>query len=128
MLKLLLVTNNIESFSGFSSALKGDSNNEILYADSGETALKMIRANAFDLVISDESVGDMSGLDFAKKLIPTSPLTNCVVVSGLSEKDFHEASEGLGLMNHLPLNPGRIDAEEVLKNLLKIKGLESGHD
>jgi len=74
----------------------------------------------------DEDVADMSGLELARKLITVSPLTNCVAVSSLSEEDFHEASEGLGLMTHLPLNPGRAEAERLLKNLRQIKGLESG--
>ena len=128
MLKLLLVSNNIDSFAEFGSPLKEDDKNEVLYAESGETALKIIKDNAIDLVITDEEIGDMSGLDFAKRLISFSPMTNCAAVSSLSEKDFHEASEGLGLMNHLPANPGRSDAEILLNTLRRIKGLESGQD
>lgn len=128
MLKLLLISNNLESFSEFSQALKENNKNEILYAESGETALKMIKDNVIDLVIADEEIGDMSGLDFAKRLVSSSPMTNCAVVSSLPEKDFHEASEGLGLMDHLSVSPGRSDAEDVLRNLRLIKGLESGQD
>jgi DNA-binding response OmpR family regulator len=125
MLKLLLISKNIESFSGFISVLKED-DNEVFYAETGETALKLIKDNAIDLVITDEEIGDMSGLAFAKRLISTSPMTNCAAVSSLPEKDFHEASEGLGLMDHLPANPGKSDAELLLKNLRRIKGLEAG--
>lgn len=128
MLRLLLISNNIESFSEFVRVLKEKDENEVLIAESGERALKIIKENAIDLVITDEEVGDMSGLDFAKKLISTSPLTNCVAVSSLSEKDFHEASEGLGLMNHLPANPGWSEAEKLLITLRRIKGLEPGQD
>lgn len=128
MFKLLLVSNNIESLSEFSSALKENDKNIILSAEMCETALKIIEDNAIDLVITDEEIGDMSGLDFAKRLISYSPMTNCVAVSSLSEKDFHEASEGLGLMDHLPPNPGRSDAEVLLNTLRRIKGLESGQD
>ena len=128
MLRLLLVSNNIESFSEFVRLLKENGGNEVLIAESGERALKIIKENAIDLVITDEKIGDMSGLDFAKRLISFSPMTNCAAVSSLSEKDFHEASEGLGLMNHMPANPGRSDAEEILKNLRLIKGLEFGQE
>ena len=125
MLKLLLVSNNIESFPEFGSALK-ENDTEMFCAESGETALKMVKDNAIDLVITDKEIGDMSGLAFVKKLISISPMTNCVAISSLPEKDFHEASEGLGLMDHLPANPGKPDAEELLKNLRRIKGLEAG--
>ena len=125
MLKLLLVSNNIESFPEFGSALK-ENDTEMFCAESGETALKMVKDNAIDLVITDKEIGDMSGLAFVKKLISISPMTNCVAISSLPEKDFHEASEGLGLMDHLPANPGKPDAEELLKHLRRIKGLEAG--
>jgi two-component SAPR family response regulator len=128
MLRLLLVSNNIESLSEFSSALSENDDNTILNAELCDTALKIIKDNAIDLVITDEEIGDMSGLDFAKRLISSSPMTNCAAVSSLSEKDFHETSEGLGLMNHLPTNPGRSDAEKLLSALRRIKGLESGQD
>ena len=125
MLRLLLVSNNIEPFSEFIWALEESDVNEVLIAESCEAALKMIKDKSIDLVISDEEVGGMPGLDFAKKLISSSPMTNCAAVSSLSEKDFHEASEGLGLMNHLPVNPGSSDAEALIKSLMCIKSLES---
>ena len=128
MLKLLFVSNRVESFSEFVSALKENDKNELLYAESGETALKLIKDNAIDLVITDEETGDMSGLDFARRLISLNPMINCAAMSSLPEKEFHEVSEGLGLMNHLPANPERSDAEDVLKNLRRIRGLESGQD
>ena len=128
MFKLLIVSNNTDSLSIFISTLKENELNEVLTTKTCDTALKLIKDNAIDLVITDEEIGDMSGLDFAKRLISASPMTNCVAVSSLSEKDFHEASEGLGLMNHLPPNPGRSDAEELLNTLRRIKGLESGQD
>ena len=128
MLKLLFVSNRVETLSEFISTLKEDDKNEVLYAGSGETALKLIKDSAIDLVITDEEIGDMSGLDFARILISLSPMTNCAALSSLPEKEFHNLSEGLGLMNHLPANPERSDAEDVLKNLRRIKGLESEWD
>ncbi|MBN1904832.1 MAG: response regulator [Deltaproteobacteria bacterium] len=125
MFKLLLVSKTRDALSDFCSGLRENDSNELLYSDSGEEAIKVLKQNSFDLVITDEDVGDMSGLELARKLITVSPLTNCVAVSSLSEEDFHEASEGLGLMTHLPLNPGTSEADNLLKNLRQIKGLES---
>ena len=126
MLKVLLVNNKNGSLLELITVLKEKGDIEIFYAGSGKTALKMVETNTFDLVVTDEEVGDMSGLAFSKKLITTKPLINCVAVSSLPEKDFHEASEGLGLMTSLPVQPGRTDTEELIKNLRIIKGLESG--
>jgi CheY-like chemotaxis protein len=126
MLKLLLASKNTDSFSDFTSALKENGSNEVLYAGSGEEALKMVKVNAIDLVITDEELADMSGLEFVRRLISVNPFINCAAISHLPEKEFHEASEGLGIMNHLPLKPVSADAEELLKNLKLIKGLEAG--
>ncbi|MFC1495685.1 response regulator [Thermodesulfobacteriota bacterium] len=127
MLKLLLVSNNDESLSELISVLKENDDIEVLHAGSGNMALEMVKTNTIDLVVADEEVGDMSGLAFSKKLITSNPMINCVAVSSLPEKDFHEASEGLGLMTNLPVRPGREETEKLLKNLRIIKGLESGH-
>jgi CheY-like chemotaxis protein len=125
---LLLASKNTDSFSDFTSALSENGSNEVLYAGSGEEALKMVKDIAVDLVITDEELADMSGLEFVRRLIPVNPFINCAVISHLSEKEFHEASEGLGIMNHLPSNPERANAEDVLKTLRQIKGLETGHE
>ncbi len=126
MFKLLLVSKNTDSFSDFIVTLKENGSNEVLYSGSGEEALNMLKQKSFDLVITDEDIGDMSGLEFVKRLISVNPFVNCAAISHLSEKEFHEASEGLGLMNHLPSDPKGADAEDVLKTLRQIKGLESG--
>lgn len=125
MLKLLLVSNTHVSFSQFIPVLKENDDVEVILAGSGKAALEIVIGDTIDLVVTDEEIGDMSGLDFAKELITTNPMINCVAVSSLPEKDFHEASEGLGLMTNLPVQPGRKDAKELLKNLRLIKGLES---
>jgi hypothetical protein len=39
------------------------------------------------------------------------------VVSPLSDEEFHEASEGLGILGRLPNNPGMNDASELLHKL-----------
>jgi CheY-like chemotaxis protein len=126
MFKLLLVSKNRNSFSDFISALKENDSNEVLFAGSGEEALKMVKDNAVDLVITDEDLADMSGLEFVRRLITVNPFINCAAISHLTEKEFHEASEGLGIMNHLSSDPKGADAEDVLKTLRQIKGLESG--
>ncbi len=125
MLKLLLVSNGGESLFDFDRALKEMDDVETLHALSGEKALEMIKDDIIDLVVTDEDVGDMSGLSFVRKLISFNPMINCVAVSSLSEKDFHEASEGLGLMNHLPVNPGKTEAKKLIQSLRHIMGLES---
>jgi len=126
MLKLLLVSPDENSLSGLASALKEHKDVEICWADSGERALDIVSETAIDLVVIDENLGDMTNLEFAGRLLSLNPMINSVSVSSLSSKKFHEISEGLGLMDQLPIQPGQKDAEKLLQNLRHIKGLTGG--
>jgi YesN/AraC family two-component response regulator len=98
-------------------------NLSISRAVSGVNALSMISVNSFELVVTDESLSDMTGLQFVGKLVSTNPMINCAAVSSLSSEDFHAASEGLGILMQVPPLPNKIHAENLLqylKNILSI--------
>jgi CheY-like chemotaxis protein len=122
MLKLLLISPDEDSLSGIAAVLKEHDDVEFLTAKSGEKALAIVSKNAVDLVVTDEELGDMSGLEFARRLISLNPAINCACVSHLGPERFHDASEGLGLMDRLPIRPGKEDSERLLWNLRLIKG------
>jgi CheY-like chemotaxis protein len=126
MHKLLLVSPNKGSLSGLASALAKHGDVDLSWAESGGKALNMVSDAAFDLVVTDERLGDMTGLELAGKLLSVNPMINCAAVSPLSSEDFHEASEGLGLMAQLPIQPGREQAGELLQRLRYLKNLTAG--
>ena len=103
MLKLLLVSPDENVFSGLTLALTEHDDVEWVRAESGENGLDMASSDAVDLVVTDENLGDMTGLEFASRLLSLNPMINCASISGLSPKEFHEASEGLGLLTHQAL-------------------------
>jgi len=123
MLKLLLVNRDIDSFSALSSALSGQEDIELDVSPSGEKALAMLSSKAVDLVVADEDLGDMTALDLSSRLLKINTMINCAVVSSLPPEEFHEASEGLGIMTQLPKQPGVKDAEDLIKTLKQIKGM-----
>ncbi len=122
MYKLLLVTTDKNSLSDLVSALVAHSDVDLSWADSGDKALDMISNNPTDLLVIDEKLVDMTGLELANRLLHVNPMINCAVISPLSHKDFHEASEGLGLLAQLPPRPGAEQAEELLSRLKELKG------
>ena len=126
LFKLLLVSPDKYSLSGLALALVEHGDVDLSWAESGETALQRAAINPFDLIITDEILGDMTGLEFAGRLLTVNPMINCATVSRLSPEEFHEVSEGLGLMAQLPAKPGKIQAEELLQTLKYIKGLTDG--
>jgi len=126
MLKLLLVSPNKASLSGLASALVEHGDVDLSWAESGEKALEISSDTAIDLVVTDERLGDMTGLEFAHRLLSVNPIINCASVNHLSPEDFHEVSEGLGLMAQLPIQPSKEDAERILQRLRNLKSHMGG--
>lgn len=123
MHRILLVTPDKASLSLLASSLAAQDGVDLSWAPSGGKALDLIADTDFDLVVTDERLGDMTGLELSAKLISINPMINCAAVSSLSPADFHEASEGLGLMDPLPLRPGKEKADSLLQRLIDIKKL-----
>ena len=126
VIKLLLVTPTRKTLGDFASALKTNEEVEFLWAESGGNALAIAAETFVDLVVIDTVVGDMTGLDLAEKMLSVNPMINCTVVSLLTSKEFHEVSEGLGLLAQLPGNPGKEHAEDLLQLIKNIKGRLAG--
>ena len=127
MIKLLLVTPDRESFRDFTLALTGNDEVELSWIAPGHKALAKLSENPVDLVIVDESVGDMTGIEFMKKLLAINPMIHCAAVSPLPHEAFHEVSEGLGVLTQLPIAPGKPDAENLLKRLRELNHLLHPH-
>ena len=119
MLNILLVSQDKTSMSAFKAGLE-ENDAQTEWAESGSYALLMIAERHYDLVVTDENLGDMTGFEFIKTVIAQKPMVNCAAVSSLLSEDFHEASEGLGVLMQLPVNPGHEYAEELLEQLKKI--------
>lgn len=126
MIKILLVTSEKEPFSKFDKVLKQKDDVELSWAATGQNALETLSNNPVDLVIVNENIGDMTGIEFMKKLLSINPMINCAAVSPLSSDEFHEASEGLGVLVQLPVDPGELEAEDLLKRLKHLKDLTAG--
>ena len=126
MIKLLLVSPDKNSLYKLASAFVEHADVDLSWAESGKTALEIATDSAIDLVVTDESLGDMTGLEFAGRLLSVNPMINCASVSSLSPEEFHEISEGLGIMVQLPFQPGKEHAEELLQRLKNLKMLMAG--
>ena len=126
MHRLLMASPNRDALSVLASTLEKHNDVDLFWVESGGKALAAVSDTAFDLVVIDERLGDMTGLELADKLISVNPMINCAVISALSPDDFHEASEGLGIMEQLPIQPGKKQTEELLQRLKNLKDLMSG--
>jgi DNA-binding NarL/FixJ family response regulator len=122
MLRIVLATNRLEAMQAFVEGLSSNPEVHLEHVVSGAEALETARASAPHLVIIDTGLQDCEPLELARKLLRVNAMVNTVVVSPLSEEEFHEASEGLGVLGRLPQEPGESDAAEVLHRLNKVLG------
>jgi len=122
MINLLIVSSDKHTFVDLTSFLKKKADIDISWAENGRIALNIITNNPFDLVIADDRLADMTGLDFVQKLVSINPMINSALVSKLSHGKFHEQTEGLGILAQLPQKPDEKHAKELLEQLKKIIG------
>ena len=98
---------------------------EIIWAPNGSAALNRVSAakgknKPVDLVITDETLSDMTGRELVEQVIMTSPMTSCAPVSTLSADEFHETYEGFGVLMQLPPNPDAESGETLVAILKKL--------
>lgn len=124
MSKLLLVTQNQSTFSDMVPVIE-KMGGTVDWAVSGQQALERIGKQTVDAVVADESVSDMTGLELIKKIVALNPMINSVWVSSLGKEEYHEVSEGLGVLMQLPAKPERTDAERLMTQLNQIMGYVS---
>jgi hypothetical protein len=119
-LTILFLSKQHSLFARFSDTLAADDRFALAHGDSAGFGLEAAGARNVDIVVVAEELKDSSGLDFAKRLVLFNPLVNCALVSPLYPQEFHEQTEGLGLLMQLPLNPQKEDAERLVDVLEKI--------
>jgi DNA-binding NarL/FixJ family response regulator len=123
MLRIVFATVRAQAMQAFTAALAANPEVELKCVVSGAEALEAARTSAPHLVIIDSDLSDTAPLDLAKKLLTVNAMVNTAVVSPLSEEEFHEASEGLGVLGRLPDNPGENDAADLLGRLKVVLGV-----
>lgn len=112
----LLVTPDRSTFTDLCLAIEARGG-LISWAAIGHQALAILSQTPVDLVLTDETIDDMTGLAFIKRVIAVNPMINCAAGSSLSQAVYHEASEGLGLLKQLPRHPGEADGKRLMASL-----------
>lgn len=83
MNKLLMVTPDKAPFNEFVLVLVQNDDIELSWAETGQRALDMLSGSPLDLVVVDEKLGDMTGIEFIEALVSVNPMINCAAVSPL---------------------------------------------
>ena len=116
----ILTVGRAGSFEAFNHEVDARDDAWTTMVDAGAAALDMLSKTPVDLVVVDEALADMSGLELARQVAVRWPLTAVALVSTLEGEDFHETTEGLGILAQLPPRPGRTDARRLLETLVRV--------
>jgi DNA-binding response OmpR family regulator len=119
-MRILVISHRAEDLDGFFKALEQDANTEVALAPTGEAALEMVGISPPDLAVVDTGLADQGPFEMVTKLMKANVMVNTAVISSLSEDDFHELSEGLGVLVQLPPKPAAEQAVDLLEKLKSV--------
>jgi DNA-binding NarL/FixJ family response regulator len=122
MLRIILATARPQAMQAFAAAWSSSPEVHLQHVGSGAEALEAARTAAPHLVIIDADLPDTAPLDLVQKLLMVNAMVNTAVVSPLSDEEFHEASEGLGILGRLSNEPGRGEATDLMGKLRMVLG------
>jgi len=122
MLRILLVSPDKDSLIDLKTGFEEDGVQTTWVVTCGDIFFRL-KEETFDLIVIDEKLPEMNGLECIEKLISSNPMLNCAVISSLSPDEYHEASEGLGILMQLPEKPVKEDAAKLIDHLNTILNL-----
>jgi len=79
---------------------------EAIAAESGERALELFRQDAFDLILSDQKMADMSGLELLQAVHSINPETPVILITAFGTVETAVTALKQGAIDYLtkPLN------------------------
>ena len=120
MFKILLASTQPDRFEALQEGLSACHPFTFSWVSGGHAALERLRNTAVDLVIIDEELEDMAGVDMVRRLLEVDAMINTVLVSTALHDDFHERTEGLGILMPLPPVCGRVEALQLTQLLNRL--------
>jgi DNA-binding response OmpR family regulator len=116
---VVIVSDRKEALTAFAQGLGKD----VEWTDSAAGVLSRATNPPWQLIVLDAM---MVGLDYKKfllDLLKVNAMLNTVVITDMSAADFHEDSEGLGVLCAVPAAPGYDDGVKAMNQLCVLLGL-----
>lgn len=108
--EILAVTDRSPELAEFLTALQERAGMSLMVATSGKAALEHVKSDQSPFVILDRTLPDAEPFRLAMDILSVNAMTNLAAITELSDEDFHEESEGLGMLCAIAPDPGGEDA------------------
>ena len=123
MRSIVLAGRDHRGLAGFVAGLAQNGEVEIIGVDTAAAALDAVQRKPVHLVVIGEKLADTDPVDCVNKLVRLNPMINCAMVSAMAADDFHQATEGLGVLMQLPPNPSGEDAVALMTKVEMLNAL-----
>jgi CheY-like chemotaxis protein len=120
MYRIVFVSSKPASLQVLAQALEVYTGGAVEWAVSGEEVLALVKHAAPDLIILDEKSDEPMDFSLVRKILQLNALINIVMISQATEKEFHDAAEGLGVLMQLPPRPELPEAEVLVARLVRL--------
>ena len=118
----ILVVDDDTSMREFLELLLTRENYDVFTAENGNRALSMLHSQAYDLVLVDIRLGDMTGLEVLKQVKQQSPDTVVIMISAYSTTEIAVTAMNEGAYDFVP-KP--FDNEELCQTIARALALQT---
>ncbi len=118
-MQIAILTDRNEALQDFVQGLGCDAE----WVKSAEDVLGRAQTPPWQLVVVDAMMAGMDYKAFVMDLLRVNAMLNTVVITDMGEEEFHEDSEGLGVLCAVPANPVREDGSRTMDLLRQLPGL-----
>lgn len=101
MLRVMLVGVDRKTRQVFEQILSEQGDFEIVQVAYGREAIEALDLQNISLLVIAENLPDLDSIDLIKQIITGNPFQNIAVVSDRDPDQFHEMTEGLGVLGKI---------------------------
>jgi hypothetical protein len=112
---ILIVTRRALDLAPFADALEKGTGLTLRFTDGWVNAQAVTKSIPPTFAVLDEGLRSGPPLELARQIMKVNAMINIAVVSPLGAEAFHEASEGLGILASVPVQPTAADGAALAK-------------
>ena len=118
-IKILYVDDEVNNLNSFKATFRRDY--DIKTAESGDEAIALVKENDFNVIITDQRMPNMTGVEFLEKIIPDHPEPMRILLTGYTDITAVVDAVNKGKIYHYITKPWEESALKiVIKNAFEV--------